>query len=88
MEFSRQEYWSGLPFLTPEALRNPGFEPASPALARRFFSSVPPGSQGKISLIFLFSKVSIRLEIPVIELLCCTEIINTTSQDCDLPILQ
>ena len=32
MEFSRQEYWSGLPFLYPGDLPNPGIEPGSPAL--------------------------------------------------------
>ena len=32
MEFSRQEYWSGLPFLTPGDLPNPGIKPTSPAL--------------------------------------------------------
>ena len=32
MEFSRQEYWSGLPFPSPEELLNPGIEPWSPAL--------------------------------------------------------
>ena len=32
MAFSRQEYWSGLPFLSPENLPNPGTEPRSPAL--------------------------------------------------------
>ena len=32
MEFSRQEYWSGLPFLSPGDLPNPGIEPGSPAL--------------------------------------------------------
>ena len=31
MEFSRQEYWSGLPFPSPEVLLNPGIEPWSPA---------------------------------------------------------
>ena len=30
--FSRQEYWSGLPFLSRENLPNPGIEPRSPAL--------------------------------------------------------
>ena len=46
MEFCRQEYWSGLPFPTPEDLPNPGIEPtslASPVLAGGFFTSVPPG---------------------------------------------
>ena len=32
MEFSRQEYWSGLPFPSPGNLPNPGTEPGSPAL--------------------------------------------------------
>ena len=32
MEFSRQEYWSGLPFASPGDLPNPGIEPRSPAL--------------------------------------------------------
>ena len=31
MEFSRQEYWSGLPFPSPGDLPNPGIEPGSPA---------------------------------------------------------
>ena len=40
MEFSRQEYWSGLPLPTPGDLPNPGIEPvflASPACTGRFF---------------------------------------------------
>ena len=32
MGFSRLEYWSGLPFLSPEGLPEPGIEPGSPAL--------------------------------------------------------
>ena len=32
MGFSRQEYWSGLPFLSPEDLPDPGIEPGSLAL--------------------------------------------------------
>ena len=32
IEFSRQEYWSGLPFPPPGDLPNPGTEPGSPAL--------------------------------------------------------
>ena len=41
-EFSRHEYWSGLPFPSPENLRNSGMEPgflASAALAGRFFTT-------------------------------------------------
>ena len=32
MGFSRQEYWSGLPFPSPEDLSHPGIEPGCPAL--------------------------------------------------------
>ena len=32
VEFSRQEYWSGLPFPSPEDLSDPGIKPKSPPL--------------------------------------------------------
>ena len=44
MEFSRQEYWSGLPFPTPGSLSDSGIQPmslASPALSGRFFYCWP-----------------------------------------------
>ena len=47
MEFSRQGYWSELPFPTLEDLPDPGIEPmslASPALAGGFFITVAPGN--------------------------------------------
>ena len=50
MGFSRQEYWSGLPFHSPGNLPEPGIEPASPALAGWFFffffffTTEPPGN--------------------------------------------
>jgi len=42
MEFSRQEYWSGLPFPSPGDLRDPKTELASPTLAGGFFTAGPP----------------------------------------------
>ena len=39
MGFSRQEYWSGLPFPFPRDLSHPGIEPASLALAGGFFTT-------------------------------------------------
>jgi len=42
MEFSRQEYWSGLPLPTTGVLPDPGIKTpslASPALARRLFTT-------------------------------------------------
>ena len=43
MEFSRQEYWSGLPFPSPEDLPNPEIEPESPALQADSSPSEPLG---------------------------------------------
>ena len=43
MEFSRQEYWSGLRFSPPGDLPDPGIEPASPALVGRFFTTEQSG---------------------------------------------
>ena len=43
MGFSRQEYWSGLPFPSPGDLPNPGIKPISAALAGGFFTTEPPG---------------------------------------------
>ena len=43
MGFSRQEYWSGLPFSSPGDLSDPGIELASPALAGLFFTTEPLG---------------------------------------------
>ena len=43
MEFSRQEYWSGLPFHSPGDLPNPGIKSGSPALQADALSSKPPG---------------------------------------------
>ena len=45
MEFSRQEYWSGLPFPSPGDLPDPGIEPGSPALQADTLPSEPPGKQ-------------------------------------------
>ena len=43
MEFSRQEYWSGLPFPSPRDLSDPGIEHKSPALQADTLPSEPPG---------------------------------------------
>ena len=43
MEFSRQEHWSGWPFLFPPDIPDAGTECMSPALAGRFFTTEPSG---------------------------------------------
>ena len=42
MEFSRQEYWSGLPCASPGDLPHPGIKPGSPALQADSLPSEPP----------------------------------------------
>ena len=43
MGFSRQEYWSGLPFPSPGDLPDPGMEPRSPALQADALTYEPAG---------------------------------------------
>ena len=55
--FSRQEYWSGLPFPPPGDLPNPGIKPRSPALQADSLLSEPPGKpkhtgRGSLSLLY------------------------------------
>ena len=56
MGFSRQEYWSGLPFPSPGKLPDPGIEPGSPALQANALLSEPPASleRNSICLLHLF----------------------------------
>ena len=44
MGFTRQEYWSGLPFSSPGDLPDPGIQPCSPTLQAHFLPSEPLGS--------------------------------------------
>ena len=44
MEFSRPEYWSGLPFPSPGDLSKPGIEPGSAVLQEDSLPSEPPGT--------------------------------------------
>ena len=48
MEFSRQEYWSGLPFSSPGDLPVPGTEPVSLELQANSLLSEPPGKPKQI----------------------------------------
>ena len=65
MGFSRQEYWSGLPFPSPGDLPNPGIEPRSPAFQADALTPEPPGKprdeykemEGVISRVSLFIKI-------------------------------
>ena len=49
MGFSRQEYWSGLPFPSPGDLPDPGIEPGFPSLEADALTSEPPGKPYRIN---------------------------------------
>ena len=64
MGFSRQEYWSGLPFPPPRILSNPGGKPMSPeslALAGQFFTTEPPGKTSYLSTILPYCVLLISI---------------------------
>ena len=64
MGFSRQEYWSGLPFPSPGNLPDPRIEPESlmsPALAGSFFSNEPPGKPILSCIKIFFKKLKLRI---------------------------
>ena len=52
MGFSRQEYWSGLPFPTPGDPPDPGIKPAFPMAPALQAHSLPPSHQGSYSIKF------------------------------------
>ena len=54
MGLSRQEYWSGLPFLSPGDLPNPGIKPGSSALQA---DSLPTELQGRPHMCTMVSKL-------------------------------
>ena len=57
MEFSRQEYWSGLPFPSRGDLPDPGIEPRSPALWADALPSELPGKLFTIAVLVTITNV-------------------------------
>ena len=62
MGFSRQEYWSGLPFSSPGDLPDPGIEPRSPVLQADSLPSELPGKSEDFVLCFCFGDTLLKLE--------------------------
>ena len=62
MEFSRQEYWSGLPCPSPGDLPDPGIKPRSPVLQA---DSLPPEPPGKPVTIQIAPILPLRLSVSV-----------------------
>ena len=68
MGFSRQQYWSGLPFSSPRDLTDPGIEPGSPALQTDALPSEPPGKSSiYILLLYLILNLFIEEIMPSIQ---------------------
>ena len=59
MEFSRQEYWSGLPFRSLGDLPDQGVEPRSTALQAEFSLSEPPGKSVKATYYMLYTECAL-----------------------------
>ena len=53
MGFSRQEYWSGLPFPSPGDLPDTGIKPWFPALEADALTSEPPGKHQYLLILYL-----------------------------------
>ena len=65
MEFSRQEYWSGLTFPSPGDLPDPGIKPGSPVLQADALLSEPPGKSNILimitNILFISNIVLLRI---------------------------
>ena len=72
LEFSRQGYWSGLPFPSPGDLPDPQLEPRSPALQADSLPSKPQESHVKMHA-KLLNAVMLRAPVPINFLLECQE---------------
>ena len=68
MGFSRQEYWSGLPFPSPGDLPDPGIEPGSLTLQEDTLTSEPPGKPLNSAVVTVLEKVSLYSNPPKKEM--------------------
>ena len=79
MGFSRQEYWSGLPFPSPGDLSRPGIEPESPALQADSLQTELSGNL--IKLVFQKSAAAVAAAAKLLQL--CPTLCDP--MDCSLP---
>ena len=62
MKFSRQEYWSGLPFPSPGDLLNPGIKLTSPTLQADSLLSEPPEEPKEMPMTFKYLQTFLLVE--------------------------
>ena len=72
MGFSRQEYWSELPFPSPGDLPDPGIKPVSPALTGGFFTTEPPGKPYEVDTVPILLMRKLRFSGDVTLLSICS----------------
>ena len=72
MGFSRQEYWSGLPFPSPGDLSDPGTEPVSPALQADTLRSEPPGKPHILIKLCVHTRVYVCMLVCSVAQSCVT----------------
>ena len=89
MRFSRQGYWSGLPFPSPGDLPNPGIELRSPTLQADSLPSEPPGKScnenALLQRVFVFTSARHLRALPVWDHLFKVCYFLDNSMDCGLP---
>ena len=59
IKYSRQQYWSGLPFLSPGDLPNPGIKPRSPALQADCLPAEPQGTPTVYQSLIKFMSIDV-----------------------------
>ena len=80
MEFSRQEYWSGLPFSSPGNLSDPGTELRSSALQADSLPSEPPGKPELTSSLYKFYSITLsNLQSTVLFIYCIHWVLSPSS---------
>ena len=79
--FSRQEYWSGLPFPSPRDLPNPGIEPRSPSTPGRLFTVWATREAHCLKAEAVMKKNTERRKIFVVLLWCSVQF-NSVAQSC------
>ena len=86
MEFSRQEYWNGLPFPFPGDLTDPGIEPRSPVLqADSLLSEPPPLCYSCLFLLFIFNWRVKQLLYPD-KLLCNVLLVSAVQHESSISV--
>ena len=95
MRFFRQEYWSGLPFLYPGNLPDPGIEPVSPepvsCIAGGFFTTESPGKpwayRNQQTSIIMLEQLGLQLSLMILTRACFFKVLYKLSQAIFLFIL-